>query len=467
MSVSPIQLFFPYQRKWFDDRSRWKAGCMARQTGKDFTTSAEAVADCKVTPRTTWMYAAPSERQSFEGLQKCREWSQAFDLAVADILEERPAPGALMSNATITFENGSRIICVPGKPDTVRGFSANVILTEFAFFEDPDATWRAILPSITNPLRGGEKKVRIISTPNGKSKRGKRFYDIITKGAPKWSVHTVTIEDAARDGLPVSVADIREALNDDIGWAQEFMCEFLDSQDVLLPYDLIALAESVDATVACDPALFAPESSARLFCGIDFGRTTDPSVCWTFEQVGDVFVTREVLVLRNTDTPTQEAIFGPRIARSRLTCVDYTGPGIGFGDYAVKAHGLYKPSAHSFGKVELCTFTPELKRDMFPKLRRAFEAPTKIRVPVDVEVREDLHAMQQIIRNGQYSYEAPRTKEGHSDRCTALALANRARLLGDGGSGSCETPSQWFKRVGRRLGLASPWDWRIGLRRLP
>ncbi len=31
-----------------------------------------------------------------------------------------------------------------------------------------------------------------------------------------------------------------------------------------------------------------------------------------------------------------------------------------------------------------------------------------------------------IVRGGEYSYEAPRTAEGHSDRCTALALALRA-----------------------------------------
>jgi hypothetical protein len=49
----------------------------------------------------------------------------------------------------------------------VRGYSANVLLTEFAFFENPDQTWRAILPAVTNPLRGGIKKVRLITTPNG------------------------------------------------------------------------------------------------------------------------------------------------------------------------------------------------------------------------------------------------------------------------------------------------------------
>jgi phage FluMu gp28-like protein len=76
--------------------------------------------------------------------------------------------------------------------------------------------------------------------------------------------------------------------------------------------------------------------------------------------------------------------------------------------------------------VELCTFTAGFKRELFPKMRRLFEAPTKLRVPVSREIREDLHMMQQVISNGEYNYWSPRTKEGHSDRCTALALAVRA-----------------------------------------
>jgi hypothetical protein len=52
---------------------------------------------------------------------------------------------------------GSRVIAVPGKPDTVRGYSANVVLTEFAFFENPDETWRAITPTVTNSRRDQKK----------------------------------------------------------------------------------------------------------------------------------------------------------------------------------------------------------------------------------------------------------------------------------------------------------------------
>ena len=105
---------------------------------------------------------------------------------------------------------------------------------------------------------------------------------------------------------------------------------------------------------------------------------------------------------------------------------DYTGPGVGGGDYLVKEFGQCEPAAHHFGKVELCTFTVAFKREIFPRLRRSFEPPTRLRVPISRTLREDLHAMQQVVMNGEYNYWAPRTREGHSDRCTALALAVRA-----------------------------------------
>jgi len=128
----------------------------------------------------------------------------------------------------------------------------------------------------------------------------------------------------------------------------------------------------------------------------------------------------------STSTPDQERILSDRIAAADRVCFDYTGPGIGLGDYMVEKHKRYRPEAHEFGKVELCTFTSKFKREMFPKLRRAFEAPTKLRIPISTTIREDLHEMKQVISNGEYNYWAARTREGHSDRCTALALCVRA-----------------------------------------
>lgn len=442
--VSPRAILLPYQRTWVDDAARFKCGLWSRQTGKDFSSAEEIVRDCQQRPKTQWLIAAPSERQSVESLAKCREWTEAYQLAIADAftVNERPHPEALLKSAEIVFGNGSRIIAVPGRPDTVRGFSANVLLTEFAFFEDDEATWRAILPSITNPLRGGEKMCRVISTPNGKQGRffkivDENFLNPVPNRRLSWSVHKVTIHDAVRLGLPVDIEQLREGMDDAEGFAQEFECEFLDSSNVLLPYDIIALAESAEAQEYADPAFFRA-GSTPVVCGIDFGRTNDPTICWTLELVGDVWHTREVLVLKGVPTPDQEKILASRISRARRVSFDYTGPGIGLGDYLVKAHGRYDPAKHEFGRIELCTFTVGFKREIFPKLRRAFESPVKLRIPVSKAIREDLHEMRQIVRNGEYTYSAPRTAEGHSDRCTALALALRAAGTGSSGAFTAE-----------------------------
>lgn len=452
--VSPLDLLLPYQAKWVGDHARFKIGVQSRQTGKSFQTACESVQDCLTDPGTKWVCLSAGERQSLEWLDKCKEWSEAFRLAIESYAEDRELAEALLKAAEIRFANGSRIIAIPANPSTARGYSANVILDEFAYHENPDAIWAAMFPSLTNPLSGTfmqrvraqlagedfskitrEQKIRVVSTFNG---RENKFYNLWEKRAENgYSGHLVTIYDAVADGLPLDIEELRKGLDDPDAWAQEYECQATDTSNVLLPYDLIALAESADATEAVDADYFTRTRNA-LFCGIDFGRTNDPTVCWTLERVGDILWTREVLVLRNMSTPEQNRILASRIKASRRTAVDYTGPGIGFGDYAVEQFQEWDPDEHKFGRVEKFTFTPKSKRLLFPTLRRAFVAPTKLRVPVSRVVREDLHAMQQVVTNGEYNYWAPRTREGHSDRCTALALAVRASGAPDGAIVSVE-----------------------------
>lgn len=426
--ISPLSILLPYQRAFVDDEARFKLWLASRQIGKSMGLAAEAARDCAARAGDMWVVLSAGERQALEFMEKAKQWAEAFQLVTADYHEERAHSEALIRSAEIRWGNGSRMIALPANPSTARGYSANLILDEFAFHEDPDAIWRGIYPSISNPLKQ-QYKLRIASTANGK---GNKFFDLWDK-KNGYSKHRTTIHDAVAAGLADKsgktreqfIEELKAGLDDPEGWAQEFECEFLDGSNVLLPYDLIALAESADASEFADPALFQASGRA-LFNGTDFGRQNDPTVSVTVEKVADLLIVREVLVLRGVDTPDQREALAHRIKAARRTCFDYTGPGIGLGDYLVKDHGQWEPEKHQYGKVELCTFTPAFKRELFPRLRRVFEAPTKIRVPISRKVREDLHAMQQVVTNGTYNYWAPRTREGHSDICTALALAVRA-----------------------------------------
>jgi phage FluMu gp28-like protein len=365
------------------------------------------------------------ERQALEWMQKARQWIEAAQVTVDAYEELRGSAQAILAQAEVKLANRSRIIAIPANPNTARGYSANLVLDEFGHHEKPNEIWRAIYPSISNPLKG-DLCLRIVGTPNG---RGNKLYQVWTDDNG-YSKHKVTIHDAAAAGLPVDVAALKKALGDPEGWAQEYECEFIDATSVLLPYDLIASCESDAATTLADTE-WRPEGEA--YVGIDIGRRKDLTVCWTLEKVGDVLWTREVLVVRAVDTGGQEALLRLRMQAAARAAYDYTGPGIGLGDLLAREHGEWRPAAHRFGPVELCTFTAPFKREIFPRLRRAFESG-KIRVPISRAVREDLHAMQQTVRNGEYNYWAPRTREGHSDICTAYALAVRA--AGEDGRGA-------------------------------
>lgn len=438
-AVNPLSKLLPYQRAWYEDGSRFLAGVWSRQTGKSFATAAIVAASMVAHANSMWMIAAPSERQSHEALEKVKQWLAAFECSYAEELEA--LEGMESKAGVVRLGNGSRCIAVPGKPDTVRGMSANVWLDEFAFFEDPDATWKAILPSITNPLRGGEKRVILTSTPNGKAGRGKRFFDIcqsaqsaansqivnrnssIVNPAMRWSVHTVPLKSAIAAGLPVDYETLAQAIGDPLAVRQELDAEFVDTQSQLLPTEIILRAESEEATLHPAADVFGGGRDLRV--GVDVGRVSDPTVIWTAERLGDVLYTREVLVLAGMSHADQLSMIRARVAAATRCCMDYTGMGIGMGDMLVREFGEYKPEAHRFGRVELCTFSASFKREIFPKLRETMEA-CRLRIPRDAALRTDLSAMQQVCSGGQFSYEAPRTKDGHSDRCTAAALCVRA-----------------------------------------
>jgi phage FluMu gp28-like protein len=454
-TAAPGRELLEYQKKWANDESRWKFGLMSRQVGKDFGAGFEGVRQCVEADlegkKVDWLIAAPSERQSLESLDKWKYWCESFKVALKDEkLEREGGKEGLLKAAIITFPHGSRIIAVPGRPDTVRGYSANVLLTEFAFFENPDATWRAILPSITNPLRGGVKKVRLITTPNG---IGNKAHDIWVKNYnvaasrqsaadnggclptaatdAKWSCHFVDIYKAVADRLPVKIDELKAALDDPEGWAQEFECQFLDVQSVLLPYELIAACESSEATAAVPAEFWETTPPHPIDMGIDFGRRHDLTVCWSNAALGDVAQTVEVLELPGMSTPDQVERLRSRLQRARRVCLDYTGAGIGMGDYLAKEFGEWKPAGHKYGKIELCAFSQTLKVELFSKLRMAFEK-RGVRVPVNRVVREDLHSVNRVTsETGGITYRAPRGAGGHADRCTALALALHAHRQGE------------------------------------
>lgn len=393
----------PYQKRFLDDRSRFRIGLWARQTGKSFTSALDAVAGAMERGE-SWLVLSAGERQSLEWMEKAKQHAVAWEMA-AEIEGDRAE--ADIQRLTIRFPRGNRIIGLPANPDTARGYSMNVILDEFAFHERSREIWRALVPTVTRGYR-----LVVLSTPNGKANM---FAELWQQPESAFSRHRVSIEDAVADGLAVNLEELRAAIDPD-GWQQEYLCEFVDDAGSLLPYDLIAACEDGQAGSGLDGVA----ADAALTLGVDIGRKRDLTVFWVVEELGDVAWTRAVKVYEKCPFHVQQAELFAVLAdrRIRRACIDATGIGAMLAEEAQRLHGQYR--------VEAVPFTQASKEEMAVGMLRKFQ-DRKVRVPPAREVREDLHKVRKVTTAaGNVRYLADRDDAGHADRFWALALALHA-----------------------------------------
>lgn len=410
---SPLDLLLPYQRDWVADESRFKIWNASRQIGKSFAAAAEVVTHCVEHPGEFWIILSAGERQALEMMEKVKQWLKAWDAVVAWEGIDRDGVTQEVKSAEARLANGSRIIALPANPDTARGYSGNLILDEFAFHRDPAAIWRAIYPTISNPLKG-ELKCRILSTPNGQGGRGAKFYEIWSDNSGRWSHHKTTIHDAKGNGLPIDIEALRAASGDADGWRQEYECEFIDSSRVAFPYDLIAGCEDERASLTPRPPLEErPETAGRLYCGIDVGTVNDPTVCLTLEERGGRYFVVEVLKVQGAALSDQDAFLAPRIQRATRASIDASGIGRDIAQRMERRFG---------GKVISQVTTAKWKREIFQDLQAAMSDKV-LALPPDRGFRDDLHAYEVTGAGESAHYRAPRTDEGHSDITSALAHA--------------------------------------------
>lgn len=452
-----IDYLLAFQRRLANSVSRFVIALWSRQTGKGFTTSFIASRGAMTEPRSKWLIVAPTERQSLETLDKCKDWIKAANLTVADSEEEFDAleKGSKIKAKIIELSNGSKIYALPGKPASLRGFTGYLVIDEFAFFEDQKEVWKAVFAVIVNPM-ASIKRVIVTSTPNG---QGDMFHKLVDenflnpnpKRKVKWEVQKVTIHEAAKEweaagklGTVIDettgeersktaeeyVAEVREAFDTPEAWPQEFECEFLDTTSNLFTVDMLNAAESIDATEHG----FDPDEPGEFYGGFDFGGISDPAVFWYAKKVGETLITRDVLVLKGLDTVDMLDACDSRIAKCTRVSVDYTGPGRGFGDIAAKKYGEFDPDPKKFlsGKIEKFTFTDPSKRDLFTKFRLCFGKIVTFFLPHADWIRADFRAMQMIVSGDSFKFWSPRSSAGHSDGCCAAALCNRAASFGGG-----------------------------------
>ena len=418
---------YGYQKRWIEDKSRFKIANKGRQTGFSFGVALEVVLDA-VEHKTLWVLLSRGERQSKELMDKVSTHAKAIG-HVCDVLESAfRIDDRDYKMLEVTLPNGSRIIGLPANPDTARGFSGNVVLDEFAFHRDSRKIWTALYPTITRGY-----KIRIISTPNGKS--GK-FYELWS-GDNRWSKHEVDIYTAVKDGLPIDIEELREGCDGEDDWLQEYCCEFLDEASAFLTFELITGCENDEMTSLELPEFFNP--SGDLFLGMDIGRKKDLSVIWLWEKLADVFVTRAVQELKRMKFRDQKSILYEYLSLPRLrrACIDNTGIGANLAEDAMLDFGK--------SRVEEVTFTSAAKGEMAINMHQVFEDKLA-RIPISKNIRNDLHSVKKIeTAANNILYDADRNENGHADRFWAAGLGLHA------GQTSFSGPVEYQSAQRRRL----------------
>lgn len=195
-----------------------------RQSGKSTISSVLAVHEAVYRPGALVLVLSPSLRQSQELFRKCLDVYRALN---------RPVPPAAETKLTLELENGSRIVSLPGKEATIRGFSGAALLLVDEASRVPDALYQAVRPMLA--VSGG--RIVLLSTPFGK--RG-FFHHEWTAGGDDWHRAEVTAADVPR--IP---RDWLEAERRRIGewwFRQEYLCEFVETEDQVFGHDDIEAA---------------------------------------------------------------------------------------------------------------------------------------------------------------------------------------------------------------------------------
>lgn len=199
-----------------------------RQSGKSTTTAALALHRAIYWPGSLVLLLSPSLRQSGELFRKVSD----FYGQLAD-----PVPSDAESALRLELSNGSRVVSLPGREETVRGYSGVALLVVDEAARVSDDLYYSVRPMLA--VSGGH--MIALSTPFGT--RG-WFFEAYTGGGDGWQRVRVDATQCPRIS-PEFLAEERAAMP---AWwfAQEYLCEFRDAEGQLFGSDLIRSALTTD-----------------------------------------------------------------------------------------------------------------------------------------------------------------------------------------------------------------------------
>lgn len=183
----------------------------SRQSGKSTVTALLSLHTAIFRPKSLVLCLSPSLRQSTELFRNVSRFYSEIDTV----------PASSETAMRLELENGSRIISLPGKEQTVRGFAsvALLVVDEAARVEDE------LYYSIRPMLAVSQGRLVALSTPFGT--RG-WWYEAWISGGPEWERWEIPASKCPRIS-PEFLEEEKKALGS-FWFDQEYCCRFIDAQ---------------------------------------------------------------------------------------------------------------------------------------------------------------------------------------------------------------------------------------------
>jgi hypothetical protein len=230
----------PWQRELLLAPERQMLLNCSRQSGKSTVVAALALHTALFTPRGLVLLLSPSLRQSTEIFRKVLDGYHALG---------RPVAAKQATQTRLELAHGARVVCLPGREETIRSFGGVRLLVLDEAARIPDDLYRSVRPMLA--ASGG--RLVALSTPFGR--RGWFYEEWV--GAGPWKKVRVTWRDCPRITAGFLAEEMR-ALGP--GWVdQEYNALFTALEGLVYPdFD----AAFIDAW---------PSPAGRPVGGIDFG----------------------------------------------------------------------------------------------------------------------------------------------------------------------------------------------------
>jgi hypothetical protein len=243
----------------------------SRQSGKSTTVSALALHTALFTPGGLVLLLSPSLRQSGEIFRKVLFAYRALRCPLRAVQE---------TQTVLELENGSRIVCLPGREETIRSFSGVNLLVLDEAARIPDDLYRSVRPMLA--VSGG--RLVALSTPFGQ--RG-WFYDEWHGNGP-WKRVRITWRDCPRI-TPEFIAEETRALGPH--WVdQEYNACFTALEGLVYPDFEQAIVEDSPSPLTPNPSprSTGERGAGRRVGGIDFGWRNPFAALWGVLDSDDV-----------------------------------------------------------------------------------------------------------------------------------------------------------------------------------